>query len=1294
MTNFCQTAPLRRGITLLEASAGTGKTYSIANLFLRLVVDGGLDVASILVVTFTRAATAELADRVFARLAEAHDAVEDALAGVDPPPDDEVIAHLVAEGRAAGTLERTAQRLHAARESFDQAAISTIHGFCQRMLQRNAFESGAALDADLLEDPTELLGDLVDDYLSPLLAMCPVEWVSFVRSHGGSRADLLDIAAKIEAEPDIVVIPDLLPDSVAGLASTWSAALAGCRAAWADEAAFGDLELRLKRLAPKKRWSQSAGRSAKGGGLLEWLASPAPMPSELDGKGEWKTCFSHEALAALGAGDDVLRHPLVAAFEAVRGAAATAKTAVRAWFAHDLRDELPRRKARHNVVTHADLLRLLRAGLAAEAGLLVPQRALRRAIRARFAAALIDEFQDTDHVQWAIFRELFGDGDAWLYLIGDPKQAIYSFRGADVFAYLDARRHATAGELTLPTNWRSDGRLVAALGHVMGAPGSFAEEGIGYVHVGVPPHHEGDRLVFPGGPRPPFEVAFVLREGLEGSLTKATKQITKPAMLAASLEIVASEVVELLAGGAELRGDAGAVRSVRPGDIAVLVRTHREADAAQRALARRHVPSVVHSVGSVVETDEAWHLERLLDALARPASAAAVRSALATPLLGLTAERIAALSDEDLAAATDRFRAWGDVWRRKGVAVALRRLFVEERLPARLLARQGGERSLTNVRHLVDLLHGEETAAKLVPTALLEWLRARRDDADHPPEEAELRLERDDEAVTIATIHSAKGLEYPIVFCPTLYDGTVLRGRGGAKEVRHLRFHDRANGDRISLDLHADASQPPKREHVAQAERERHAENLRLLYVALTRARHRCVVTFGGVNECDTSPLSYVLLGDPTLAPAERLAALRAQYNGWGDEDLLAPLRALEAASDGAVEVGLRRLPVPSGGFVAGAPDGATLRRRIFRRVSLDPAWRRGSYSSLIQGATHGAAPRLDVPTGGDAEGAGSPDAEGFDYDAAPPEPQASTGDPLEPSGPGDAASEPRPAPVAPPLEGFPGGTGPGTALHKILELVDFTADGGPESLAAVAPAVLRRHGYDAHALGDLVAHGLRRALYTPLGGPLGARTLSTVPRSDRLDELRFDLPVAGGYDAVPGALTGAAIRDVFLAHRPPDDALGREDLDHLGALAGTPPLRGFLTGAIDLVFRAEVGGHPRYFIADYKSNRLGADAGAVAGPLDTYAAMRRQMTQHFYHLQYHLYALALHRYLTWRLGPAYEWSRDVGGVYYLFLRAMDGPSAAPDAAGRVPGVFFDRPGRPVVEALSTLLSNPAGGAP
>jgi exodeoxyribonuclease V beta subunit len=857
---------------------------------------------------------------------------------------------------------------------------------------------------------------------------------------------------------------------------------------------------------------------------------------------------------------------------------------------------------------------------------------------------MVDEFQDTDPVQWEILRRAF-HGHATLVLIGDPKQAIYAFRGADVFSYLDAREEAGTVR-TLATNWRSDATVVQALDSLMGGA-ALGDERI--VVRAVAAHHGERRLRAPDGTEPPALRLRVRPHEVDAEEIPTVGTI-RPEILA---DLVA-DVTATLAGGAELCLD-GAWRRVQPKDVAVLVRTNERGESVREALVAAGVPAVMLGAGSVFTSPMAAEWLTLLNALEQPRQAQARRAAL-TPFVGWTFTQLAEASEDQLTELAQKVRWWSRVLASRGVAALLETLTTDTGLPERLLRTVGGERRLTDLRHVAETLHQAMVAGPLGVGALREWLHDRIAEARaRLAGDGTRRLETDAAAVTVVTVHRSKGLEYPLVYLPDAWDRHV----DGKDEGRTLQLHQ----DGVSvLDVGGRAGHG-RAERFRRAAAEDAGENLRLLYVALTRAQCQVVTWWAPSHNTSASALHRFLYRTPVdgEVPAP-------SYPLSGD-----PTSARGLGPGVVVERLLPRAVTP---WQAESPELPPMDVRTFSRP-LDLRWRRTSYSALTA-AVHG----LDLSSpavGSEAEPLHEDD-ESRQPVGLPEEGTAVT-DP-HPDGPLTAPS---------PMGELPSGVDFGTAVHSVFELVDPTADDLTAELRRATVLALSRTGSTSLGVDQLVT-ALLPSFRTPLGPLAGGLALADIPPGDRLAELGFEMPLAGG-DAARAEVTVGRLAVLVRRHLTDGDPLRRyaDLLDH-PALA-EQPLRGYLNGSIDAVLRVrDPAGVPRYLVVDYKTNWLGSFDGRplTVGDYAPDRLVEAMMGAH-YPLQALLYAVAVHRLMRWRQ-PGYDPATHLGGVLYLFVRGMAGEDT-PQIDGVPCGVFSWRPPAGLVTDLSDLLDGRDPGA-
>jgi exodeoxyribonuclease V beta subunit len=1223
------TFPLH-GSRLIEASAGTGKTWTIAALYVRLVLGHGAEhgyerpllPADILVMTFTRAATRELSNRVRERLIEAAAYFRGQAGKADPYLDALLLSYPTIEEQ-----HQAAHRLMLAAETMDEAAIFTIDAWCQRMLREHAFDSGSLFDEELVSDEASLFEDAAHDYwrqqvyplnagaLDPLLRCWPdVEVLKRSVRELSSRAEFVADGASAGAASEplaalIARVQRFQRSQLLELKEGWSER-ANRMEQWIAQQreiapkCFNGVKMKPESLAKwfdgLRAWavdgdmllpdiSDTAWRRLTPDGIADACAkgySPV-IPDDFEA-----TALLAEGLKAI----EPLEYPLY------RHAAASIARRM---------DELKRRSRQFGF---ADMLERLRAALLGENG-----AALRKRITGQYPIAMVDEFQDTAPSQYQIFDLLYrvaaNDAGLGLFLIGDPKQSIYGFRGADIHSYLSARRATEGRHYQLGTNYRSTAPLVAAVNQLF----LHAEGDDVAAHPGFSRGAFRFRALDGGNPLPFDAVDANGRKerlvGVDGDVEALLVSCTPAEDMKADgyrdffAHHCAEHIVGLLNDArAGFEGPDGFQR-LQPADIAVLVRDRREASAIRRALQRRKVASVYLSdKDSVLESEEAADVLRWLSALANPLDGSLARAAFATRTAGLPLAELAQLSADELAweARVEQLKALHVVWQRQGVLAMLRRFIHELKLPAALLRQAGGERRLTNLLHLAELL---QSASRQLDgeQALIRWLAEQVEGGGEGGDERVLRLESDAELVKVVTVHKSKGLEYPLVYLPF-----AVTARKVERRNRSFFEYTDENGVRhIDMAL-SDAA-------LDAVEAARIEEDLRLLYVALTRPRHflwlgvaALSARKAGENTLHESALGYLLTGGEPLHAAELMAR-------W------------ERVRGGCSAIAVRTLE----------PEGnVTMLDRVEERPQLVDAqpfegsferdWSVGSFTSLA---------RRGNAVGGAVAGSSGVAA------AQAHVPRSAIEEKLLEGGEQAVAARTDDAP----WHRFPRGSVPGNFLHEQLEWMGQEGFGEIHDAHFDARLIRRieRAGW-ANRQDDTVAW--LRAIATTQLPQLGA-SLSEL--ESVLPEMEFWFPSE--------RLSSIALDRLCRRHVLP--GVARPALPER-------QLHGMLKGFTDLVFEHE----GRYWVLDYKSNALGAGDAAYHAQ-----ALAAGMAEHRYDIQGAIYMLALHRLLRNRLGDAYDPALQLGGAIFFFLRGLGNAQTR--------GCCLLEPDTALLDGLDDLLS-------
>ncbi|MCK9294988.1 MAG: exodeoxyribonuclease V subunit beta [Desulfobulbaceae bacterium] len=1026
------------GVHLIEASAGTGKTYTISALFVRLLLERQLPVRQILVVTYTKAATEDLRLRVRQMVSNCLQAF------ITGQGQDDFQQGLLVRVPDHG---QAARRLLSALQDFDEAAIFTIHAFCQRMLRENSLESGVLFDTELVADVDELLREIAADFWRLQMDRFPASFTAFVRQK--VLPDNLFLFLK-KVRPGLLFLPEVSSSVLDGIASGGAVdeaeqdialSLAALYRAWPRARAevssllmgCGDLNRTSYRPDSIPLWIEEMDlfcleQRAYRGELCENFAK---FSADCLAKATKKSCCTPQHPFFELCRKVCVRHDqLQELFR--QGLIALRQEACRYGLA-----EFERRKLEKNLFAYDDLLQKLQQALQGRS-----RQMLIRQILGRFPAALIDEFQDTDPVQYEIFSTLYQcAAENLLYIIGDPKQAIYSFRGADIFTYLEAIRDVPS-RFELAENYRSEPALIKAVNALFSsAANPFIYSGIAFQPVSPAAERQSRHFTIRHQQEPPLQLWQMMRGS--GEQEAMPREVAEKRILA-SLAVEIRRLLELAGKAQALIGD----RPLGPRDIAVLVRENREARQVQQALQQVGIPAVQQSMEDLFASREAAEVRRVLAAVAEPGNEKRLRSALATDMLGGTCAGLAALEQDEKGWSRwfASFLSYQRCWRDKGFMPMFRLLLDQHHVRVQQLRFVDGERRLTNVLHLGEVLHSYERQAKASPAALLAWLDEKMADRQKTVEEYQLRLESDAERVQIVTIHRAKGLQYPIVFCPFCW--------GGARAIRDsVSFHLPGGGHRPAMDLGSDQLDA----HKELARQEELAENMRLLYVALTRAVHRCYLVWGSFHGAESSALAWLLHG------RDDFAGLKKRFKKLADQELADELAGVISRADGSIEL-VRRADDLQAARQRGGEAPAELACRTF--AGKIAALQVTSFSAIT---SHGRLGESAV----------------FREEAA---------------GQGDDGSS---------IFAFPRGAAPGTFMHDVLENLDFPQlNSEPDAVRRLVAGKLAQHGFAANWQEAVMAM-VGNVLATPLLPERPDLVLRAVTRKQRLNELEFCFPLA-----------------------------------------------------------------------------------------------------------------------------------------------------------------------------------------
>lgn len=1212
-----------KGHALIEASAGTGKTYTLAMLYLRLILNHGGSAAlgepllphNILVVTFTKAATQELRDRIRQRLVEAaaylRSCIEAETGQIDKPlAVDPLLAALCASYTEPAQQAGAAKRLEMAAEAMDEAAISTIHAWCYRLLSEFSLYYGGAFEQQLLESETELLKEISEDFWRLNVLGMNRDALAYMMQRFNSPAALLQEVVRLL--PHVASLPEPVLDlaayiqeqqsqkqaMVADLKAALTKHLPALKQFFADARADGLLHLNKLRsnheagaFTHLQNYIQSDEDILKPSASLKKLAlldtSIWQQPDSLDRNFAPAQCVA-EVLALA----DQIPNP---------------DATILTYAAHWLQQRLTSSKQQQGLLSNDDLLLRLQQALSGPSG-----KQLAEAIRQRFPVALVDEFQDTDPVQYAIFKDIYqireGCPEGGFIMIGDPKQAIYAFRGGDIYTYLQARNHTFGHHYTLTHNYRSDSRLLTAVNGLF----TYGDEHAEGVFRFRQKHNPLPFVPVAAGSDKPYQLYLqgqlqVPQTAWLAAAEKPGKALADKDYISIHSDATANEIAHLLNLAAVdqavlHRGEQQ--QTLQPKDLAILVANQKQAQAVRSALAQRHIASVYLSDASSVYTSPiAEDLLILLRAVAEPDDDRLLSMALATRLLGLDVVTLDHLQQDELAweQQLHRFYTYHQIWRAKGVLAMVYQVIFDSEAASRIRSMASGERLLTDLLHLAELL--QQAAVQLDGEhSLVRHFETLLDNPDQQDIKQQQRLESDSNLVQVVTIHKSKGLEYPVVFLPF-----ICLTRLPKNNDIPLVYHTDKQQKNVALTANDDIMNEVNKAH--------QAEEIRKLYVALTRASCCQYLGLGEVKNLAQSGLGNLLmLANETGALDNTLPAL-------GDY--------------------ITRQPLPVEQQFTGVKEAAeslqTAREAPLIKLQ---SWHTASYSSLtFSNQVDPEEAFQDLPdTAQEA--------------ILSEEQQANRLTSIEP----EQTTKSLVDDTMPSIHNLPKGALFGTMLHNILE--DCAALG----FAEVIQQPSRRQQIVNEHLQPLTLSPWLEALDSWLVdllkmpwqlAPLGAKPmqLQTLDAQQLLVEMEF--------------LVATKTVDVEVL----DSLVCQYTWSQQSRPQAQPQqLNGMLKGYIDLLMEHQ----GQYFVVDWKSNYLGADASAYSAE-----AMAESLLHKRYDMQYVLYILALHRLLQSRL-PDYSYAKHIGGAVYVFLRGIDNPETQ--------GLLLDKPEQALIECLDRLF--------
>ncbi|MCK3657203.1 hypothetical protein A4G18_00325 [Pasteurellaceae bacterium Pebbles2] len=1217
--------------TLIEASAGTGKTYTMASLYIRLLLQAGenhfsrpLTVEEILVVTFTEAATQELKERIRQRIRLSKQQLESYLETHDKQVfvDNPFLAELV---DYLPDLNIAIQRLRLAEQNMDLAAIYTIHGFCRRVLMQYAFHSGIHFEMDLVKDETLLLQGFVQEFWREQFYSAPFAVAQFIHHRFQSPKNVLKMI-RAYVSGDNLKVQGSIPPSLTQIFQQIEDNVARIRqfkATWQESAV--EIQQVFEKALKNKQLKAASFRSNHLTARFDKINQWAARADQLELPDVLTTYFSQQRLNSeyLLENAEPVEHAIFAQVDELQNSDDHyLQNSILYHYMQGVNQKLTAYKLTHREKSFDDLLRLLRDALLSAQGDDFAQR-----LRQQYPFAMIDEFQDTDNRQYQIFAKIYlKQENCGFIMIGDPKQAIYKFRGADIFTYLHAAQQAE--RFTLDKNYRSSAPLIEVANQFFDFPKSpFLYDEIAFQPVGV--GRSQAQFYFNNQAQAPIQ--FYLGDNLKAAQSESKQLFADTcaysiAQWLGGADSKTTESKTAVQKNAEkntalfVKGEHS--EAVKANDIAVLVENWYEAKLVQDSLRKQGIASVYLSDRSnVFESDEAKELARILAACLNPSNTKAILNAIATSLFALSSADIQQIKREDslLEQWVNRFERYQRSWFHQGVLAMLYSLFLEKTdgkcsMVEKVRATPTGERRLTNLLHLAELLQ-QASPLNETEASLLRWFELQIQHQQDGADEQQLRLESENQLVKIVTIHKSKGLEYGLVWLPFI----AFSSLGKAKNIN--TYHDENHQEFWDI----------RQQQQALSDKESMAEKMRLLYVALTRAKYQLNVALPTVLAKEWTAIWYALsqgkIGtNPKVKESDDTAQLLAQFQN--------ALTSAEINTQLISELNLEQITQKS----PATTEKTALQAAVFTG-DIELNWQLSSFTGLIQThLQHQKQNRLKSAVENSTVLDLAKDNDQF-------LPMALTDNSEK-----NVVTQWQNYPENRSPVDFPQGAKVGTLLHSVLEKMNFNQPVNQD----VIERICQQNQLD-ESWFEPVAQWFDAILHTPLLTDTPLCFADLAPQNC-LKEMQF----------------------YFNLHRSFKVDEFNQILQQHHHLAGEALLfddvQGMMRGFIDLVFRHQ----GKYYIVDYKSNFLGKL------PQDyQQEQLVKAMKTHHYDVQYLLYTLALNRYLKQR-DPQYQYESHFGGVIYTFLRGMQGCEASNE---NVSGVFFDRPEALLIEKLEALFN-------
>lgn len=1237
-------APLS-GVHLVEANAGTGKTWNIEALVIRLLVEKKLEPGHVLVVTFTDAAAQELRERILVRINQVYKALSESdYTGSD--------TFLIACREKYGTQQSILDHFETCKSRFDEASIYTIHSFCKQVLTDFRFEAGLETEMNILPDSRIIQQEVIKD-----------EWRSlnhrFSKDSESRLADILTgkvglgqleslfnsysskTGVRLDSESS-----SLLGQACDRVKTRWSTM---DPSKWVHDYVDG-LEEAVQTWEDhkdeiRKQWLNteiSRYDYARDGDKWETALNQfleKPLVGSVDKHVEkFTSTFIQEKPLKKSSTAPLPDHPFFELIDFLFYGRTVLENQILRESCERMKQSYLQKRQQQQVLIFDDLLSFTERALDPEKNG-SNATVLTKALREKYPVALIDEFQDTDQTQYSIFRRIYVQERSekyLLYMIGDPKQSIYLFRGADLKTYFKARKDAES-TFTLSKNFRSTQALVQGVNAVFSGENSFLDDELTYKPSSA--DKTTSDLIVPHESNAPLRFIDI----------KARNE-TKSASELAVMKWVVFSISRLLSrigsNSTILDKSSGLKRQVHPGDIALLVATHNQSRRLKHMLAEVGIPAVESGEASVFLSEEAGYLNLLLDVVLDPRRTRKVRALLTTPLFGLTSEQVQALELDDTQWTNfiEIFRLGEQIASNKGVLAGLRFLFDRLEIEKNLVQRGNGERSLTNLRHLAELLHAEETSQRRSLSGLASWLLMQRKDVNAvKSDDRNMRLESDDERVHIITMHKSKGLQFPIVYAPFLWNKAWRKKTELFYKINEQTGEMERRFDPDNL-VHNDGIQLGRIENLQ--------DQIRLLYVTLTRAEQRCYVPYSSWKEFNTSPL-YAVLATRLVQDgirSEKLGATLVRMDNsvlnvpseWDENNLISHILSdLMLKSNQTIhfeQIGSIEKPVLF--------DQRSIQQKVKAKDFDQNALKRlipgrsvSSYSSIQR--KYGHESTFDGMQRDEHAGQGK-DSVAFEVSTR-----------IE-----SQLSNERKA-----ILNFPKGAITGNFWHELLETVDFSDE---TQWNEIVDQISAKYGFTDTDDKETVRNLIQNTVDSPIGQHPAFKKqnpdmlnlkLSALSWTKTLREMEFLYP----YSAIELQSMVTELRQIIPQN------------DKISALATIQSFdtTSLLTGLIDLVFES----NGKFFILDYKSNYLGETLADY-----THSEIEKDICSNGYNVQYHLYTAALVRYLSRQIYN-FSYEKHFGGVFYLYWRGLNKEDST--------GVFYDKPDwgrvKPFIEKVTTV---------